>query len=74
LLALGDTARGLDELERAMEAREFWPSAPILSTPIVDPIRKSPRFAALLRRANLSVEIFTSPTGGRPVPSVSDSG
>jgi len=22
----------------------------------------------LLRRANLSVEIFTSPTGGRPVP------
>jgi eukaryotic-like serine/threonine-protein kinase len=67
-LALGDTARALDEFERAMEAREFWPSAPILSGPIVDPIRKSPRFAELLRRANLSVEIFTSPTGGRPVP------
>ncbi len=67
-LALGDTARALDAFERAMDAREFWPSAPILSGSIVDPIRKSPRFAALLRRANLSVEIFTSPTGGRPVP------
>ena len=66
-LALGDTARALDEFERAMDAREFWPSAPILSGAVVDPIRKSPRFAALLRRANLSVEIFTSPTGGRPV-------
>jgi hypothetical protein len=51
-----------------MDNREFWPSAPILTGPIVDPIRKSPRFAALLRRANLSVEIFTSPAGGRPVP------
>ena len=67
-LALGDTARALDEFERAMDAREFWPSAPILSGSIVDPIRRSPRFAALLRRANLSVEIFTSPSGGRPVP------
>ncbi|HSA57611.1 MAG TPA: protein kinase [Gemmatimonadaceae bacterium] len=65
-LVLGDTARALDEFERAMDAREFWPSAPILSHPTVDPLRGSARFAALLRRANLNVALFTSPTGGRP--------
>ena len=65
-LALRDTARALDEFERAMDAREFWPSAPVLSHPSVDPIRGSARFAALLRRANLDVALFTSPTGGRP--------
>ncbi|MGH9201770.1 MAG: protein kinase family protein, partial [Vicinamibacterales bacterium] len=67
-LALNDAPRALDEFERAMRAKEFWPSAPILSTPIVDQIRRSPRFEALLRQAGLNVAIFTSPTGGRPAP------
>jgi hypothetical protein len=49
-----------------MTNREFWPSAPILSTPLVDPIRRSARFVELLKRADLDVDIFTSPGGGRP--------
>ncbi len=65
-LALGDTARALDELERAQEAHEFWPSAPILIDPSVDVLRRSKRFAAAVALARLDVALFTSPTAGRP--------
>ena len=64
-LAAHDTARALDELERATDAREFWPSAPVLALPSVDQLRSSRRFAALLRRIGLDVSMFTSPTAGR---------
>jgi eukaryotic-like serine/threonine-protein kinase len=64
-LALGDTARTLDDLEQATDAGEFWPSAPLISRRL-DVVRGDARFAALLRRVNLDVALFTSPTGGRP--------
>ena len=65
-LAEHDTARALTELERANDAREFWPSTPILGLPEVDQLRRSDRFAALVRSAGLDVALFTSPRGGRP--------
>ncbi|HEV8218038.1 MAG TPA: protein kinase [Gemmatimonadaceae bacterium] len=65
-LAAHDTARALDEMERAQGAHEFWPSAPILGLPEVDQLRGSARFAALVGKAGLDVGLFTSPHGGRP--------
>jgi eukaryotic-like serine/threonine-protein kinase len=65
-LAARDTGRAVDELERATDAREFWPSAPILLLPSVDPLRTNGRFAALVARIGLDPSLFTSPVVGRP--------
>jgi serine/threonine-protein kinase len=65
-LALGDTAKALDALERATESGEIWPTYFSLSEPRFDPLRRSGRFAAIIRRAGLNVAVFTSPNGGRP--------
>ncbi|HVE36417.1 MAG TPA: protein kinase [Gemmatimonadaceae bacterium] len=67
MAALGarDTARALDELERATDAQEFWPSAPILILPRIDVLRSSKRFKALIRRIGLDTILFTTPTAGR---------
>lgn len=51
-LRAGDTARGLDWLERAYQAHD--PSIPYIGVvPIHDPLRSDPRFQALLRRLKL---------------------
>ena len=63
---LGDTARALNALERATDAGEIWPTSYSLSEREVDPLRRSARFAAIVRRVGLDDRIFTSPTGGRP--------
>ena len=63
---LGDTAKALDILERATDAGEIWPTAYSLSERELDPLRRSARFAAIVRRVGLDERIFTSPTGGRP--------
>ena len=65
-LGLGDTALALSSLERATDAQEIWPTYVALMQPLYDPIRGSPRFAALVRRVGLDAKIFTSPNGGRP--------
>ena len=60
-LATGDTAAALGALENsARRSGPMWvfPLLPCLSA--FDPIRRSARFAALLRRANLNVDAVTS--------------
>ena len=66
LLALGDTAGALDEMERLTDAGDFWPVYVSLSERIFDPVRRNARFAAVVRRVGLDERIFTSPNGGRP--------
>ncbi len=66
LLALGDTAGALSAMERtARTAGPLWIGFVILLDPMYDPVRQSPRFAALLREANLDVARFTALRGGR---------
>jgi tetratricopeptide (TPR) repeat protein len=50
-LCAGETARALDWLERAYEARD--PNVPYLRLPLFDPLRSEPRFQALTRRMGL---------------------
>jgi len=58
-LGLGDTARALSALETAARAGE----RPYLGfvDPMFDPLRRSPRFAAVVRRLGLDERRFTSP-------------
>jgi serine/threonine-protein kinase len=65
-LSLGDTARALSALERAAANRTAFPTDYSLSEIEYDSIRRSPRFAAIVRGVGLDERIFTAPTGGRP--------
>ena len=64
--ALGDTAKALDLLERATDTAEIWPTSYSLSERELDPLRRSARFAAIVRRVGLDERVFTSVNGGRP--------
>ena len=63
-LGLGDTARALSAMETAVRLGER-PYIP-LADPMYDPVRRSLRFAAIVRRLGLDERLFTSPKGGRP--------
>ena len=64
-LALGDTARALDALEKAAAGDGDLAISQLISSKHFDPIRKSARFAAVLRKFNLDVARLTAPDGGR---------
>jgi eukaryotic-like serine/threonine-protein kinase len=64
-LAIGDTTRGLAALEEAAAGDGDLVLSQIVNSPHFDEVRRSARFAAVLRRFNLDVERFTTPDGGR---------
>ena len=64
-LAVGDTTRALTTLEGLAAGDGDLVLSQIFSSPNLDKIRQSPRFAAVLRRFNLDVERLTAPDGGR---------
>jgi hypothetical protein len=51
-IALGDTVAGLDWLDKAYEEKSPWIGY-LAIDPRVDPVRASPRFEGLLRKARL---------------------
>jgi eukaryotic-like serine/threonine-protein kinase len=53
MLGAGDTTAAVAAFERATDADEFWPSYTPVIDPKFDPIRRNPRFQALLRRVGL---------------------
>jgi TolB-like protein/tRNA A-37 threonylcarbamoyl transferase component Bud32 len=52
-LGIGDTARTLDALARATDARELWPAYHSVTDSLFNPVRASARWAALLKRVGL---------------------
>ena len=52
-IGLGDTARALDNMEAAVRGRAPYFSAQPLGVSLYDPVRRSPRFQAVLRALNL---------------------
>lgn len=64
--ALGDSTRWFEAHEQATAASTIWPTYSSLSEPHLDFMRRSTRFAAIVRSVGLDERIFTAPTGGRP--------
>jgi TolB-like protein/Flp pilus assembly protein TadD len=57
-LGLGDLTAALDWLERAADAHDpFFGSEP-LASPLFDPLRGDPRFADVVRKVNLDVDVL----------------
>jgi TolB-like protein/tRNA A-37 threonylcarbamoyl transferase component Bud32/tetratricopeptide (TPR) repeat protein len=68
-LGLRDTSRALSELEAALRIREITPKWESLADYTYDSVRRSARFAAIVRGFGLDEARFTSPNGGRPTGS-----
>ena len=55
-IALGDTKRALDSVERAVDDRRGW-SAYLRVHPILDPLRDEPRFKAIVQRMKFDAPV-----------------
>jgi serine/threonine-protein kinase len=67
-LGLGQPERGLQSIEAAVVAREPTPSWMSLSNRDLDPVRATPRFAAVVKSFHLEDRGLTSETNARPGP------
>jgi tetratricopeptide (TPR) repeat protein len=67
-LATADTSKVLAEMEAALRNREILPTWLSLPERPFDPLRRSARFAAIVRGYGLDVQLMTSRYGGRPAP------
>jgi TolB-like protein/tRNA A-37 threonylcarbamoyl transferase component Bud32 len=67
-MATSDTSKALTEMEAAFSAREILPTWSSFPERMYDPVRRSARFAAVVRDYGLDVQLMTSPRGGRPAP------
>ena len=67
-LATDDTAKVLDEMETALAKGEIIAQMIPFHDRLYDPVRRNPRFAAIVRKAGLEGRGFTGPNGGRPSP------
>jgi len=65
-LGAGDRSQALTAMERAAARFEIGVVNVPFSHRRYDPVRASPRFAAIVRSLGLDVALFTSPNGGRP--------
>ena len=65
-LGSGDTASALTEMEKAVERHEIIPQMIPFPDWLYDPIRQSPRFAAIIDKLGLGGRGLTDPSGGRP--------
>lgn len=63
-----DTAKALSAFEAGVARREFVPQWEPLANRMFDPVRRSARFAEIVRRAGLDGRGLTGPGGGRPAP------
>ena len=64
-LGVGDTARALDALDRSAAGDGDLALAQAVTSPLMDGLRKTQRFAAAMRRFNLDLSLVTAPDGGR---------
>jgi hypothetical protein len=55
---LGDTSRALTMLERAAAQHDMSFSTEVLAEPFFDPIRRSPRLAAVVARVGLDKRVL----------------
>jgi serine/threonine-protein kinase len=65
MLGLGDTAATLAAFERANAAKEVWASKFAIRDPMIDPVRGSARFQAMVRQLRLPASLTLPPTRSR---------
>jgi serine/threonine-protein kinase len=65
-LSIGDTSSGLTELEKAIDRGEIVPQQMLPVEPVLDGVRGSARFAAIMRRIGLDPRTFAAPVKRRP--------